>query len=532
MGDCIYDEQLSLIPKLNVLSVIKTVSDNDLKGTSDHKNGYINDNNAKGSHSGSQIVVNKLDVPAPFVQGCSQGNGKYRREENSSENIILTDRRKIFSTSKTLTQHSNKQINSVIGNAAGGRQSSPDAVCLKSNEPSETVCNKIKDDVGNHTESLAIRGPVVRDSRNSSYESFHSIKAEENSSSASLSSYGCRPDKKAITTCPEKSSEIQNFIPTEEIKDSGKSLSRLHSRTCSDIDRRTPLSPLVKDLDKNSNAKCSVSVATRIYSTRLADASYLVGTFPEKSVHKKIIQVLAEKGDVHYMDTELKGLLPQNLECLIANEDIAWYRWYISKLEQSRQKREAKKNEEIIKVAEEERQKEHRVQKQEVEDRAICTWRQRKDKETKAKHRELAKKLELERQKKEIEQSRIQIIAQRAHEEWTKRKDIERKGMDNLKHEYDFVKEVLHCLNHSGKFKYRANALCHRHCHRRRRHHHHHHHHHLYLLLTGFLFPGASPLEPVVHPNTQGSKCQIITLLLLRAMFLVQVFYRESIDAF
>jgi hypothetical protein len=43
-------------------------------------------------------------------------------------------------------------------------------------------------------------------------------------------------------------------------------------------------------------------------------------------------------------------------------------------------------------------------------------------------------------------------------------------------------------------------------------------------LITGFLSPGASPLEPMVHPHHSGFKFQTVALCLLCAMSLVQLF--------
>lgn len=179
-----------------------------------------------------------------------------------------------------------------------------------------------------------------------------------------------------------------------------------------------------------THASSSASGKTMTYSTRLADASYL-GSFPEKSIHRKVLNAVPEEGDVHYLNSEDKGLLSGNKDSLIANKDVAWYRWYISKLEQ---KRESKKNEEIRKMAEEERQKKHMLQKQKLEDKHIHIWLERKAKEDaarrkedKAKQMDLAKELENERQKKE----RHQKMAERVRTEWVERKDNERKGMDD-----------------------------------------------------------------------------------------------------
>jgi hypothetical protein len=46
-------------------------------------------------------------------------------------------------------------------------------------------------------------------------------------------------------------------------------------------------------------------------------------------------------------------------------------------------------------------------------------------------------------------------------------------------------------------------------------------------LITGFLSPDTSPLQPIVHPTTQASS-QIVALSLLCAMFLVQLFFFSS----
>lgn len=177
------------------------------------------------------------------------------------------------------------------------------------------------------------------------------------------------------------------------------------------------------------DAKSSASGMSRTRSSRLVDASCL-GSFPEKCIHRKVRSALPEKGDLHYLRLEDKCLLTENRDSLIANKDIAaWHQWYISKLEQ---KREAKKNEEIKKMAEEERQKEQRLRKQEHEDRYIRIWTEKKDKEDAARRREdkakqmdLEKNLENERQKKKQDRK----MAERSHAEWVKRKDNEQKGM-------------------------------------------------------------------------------------------------------
>lgn len=180
-------------------------------------------------------------------------------------------------------------------------------------------------------------------------------------------------------------------------------------------------------MDDYVDARCSASGVTRTYSSRLVHASCL-GSFPEKSISKKILSALPEKGDLCYLNFEDKCLKTQNKGNLIVNKDIAWHKWYISKLEQ---KREAKKNEDIRKMAEEERQKEQRLQKQDLEDRYIRIWTERKykedaarRKEDKAKETDVAKNIEKDRQKKE----QVRKMAERSYAEWVKRKDNEQKG--------------------------------------------------------------------------------------------------------
>ncbi|KDR07940.1 coiled-coil domain-containing protein 34 [Zootermopsis nevadensis] len=179
-------------------------------------------------------------------------------------------------------------------------------------------------------------------------------------------------------------------------------------------------------MDDYTNVKSSVSGITRTHTTKLVDASYS-GSFPEKHICRKIISAVPGKGDLHCLHLEDKCLLTENKDSLISNKDSAWRQWYMSKLEQ---KREAKKNEEIKKMAEEERQKEQRLRKQELEDRYIRIWKEKKGKEDAARRREdkakqmdVKKILKNEKQKKEQDQE----MAERSHAEWVKRKNKEQK---------------------------------------------------------------------------------------------------------
>jgi hypothetical protein len=57
---------------------------------------------------------------------------------------------------------------------------------------------------------------------------------------------------------------------------------------------------------------------------------------------------------------------------------------------------------------------------------------------------------------------------------------------------------------------------------RRVHYYYYHHHHHHHLLITGFLSPGTSTLEPMVHPPTQNSSFYIMCDVPSTTVFLTE----------
>ncbi|KAJ9584114.1 hypothetical protein L9F63_021550 [Diploptera punctata] len=425
MGDDISDENLSckpnvIIPKLNGLSMIKT---GHLKETLVHKNGYIHQNGIKISSSGSQVMfvnsavyVEKSTAPKSY----SQGDRNYKKIDKFHLDSDSVEDGKLLKN-KNLTKKPLNHINGVVCNGAGDRLSSPvrwTNIC----EPRKISSDKIQ----NNDEDLTDNLPSSKDSQSSS---FCSISGEECSSTGSSSEDGIRNDTKVIDSYIEKPPiDDRRLTVEEEIVEPVNSLQRLLYRSYSNVDKGKA-SPVANKTssrvtENNLSSPCS-AVAVPRRSARLTNSSY-ISTFPEKVIRKKILNALAEKGDVNYITIECKGLLPHNWENLISYDDLTWFRWYISKLEQDKQRREIKKNIQIQLREEEEKEREQRLHKYQLYEENLQAWIERKKKEDAAR-REKEKLLELEKQKEALKREKIEKASIKSRIEWNKRKESEKK---------------------------------------------------------------------------------------------------------
>ncbi|PSN46137.1 hypothetical protein C0J52_12075 [Blattella germanica] len=396
----------SLVPKLNGLSKIKLGNDGNLNGSIGYKNDTFTIMTSKGiMFINPAVYVEKLDLSTPLTRGFSQGDGKYNRQ---------------FINGKTLIEEPVRHVNGLVGNGAGDRLSSPISQS-SSSSPSEIL----SDEAQNNDVVVADNLPVKES--DTSFESFRSNSAED----------------------------LRN--PMMHVK-------KLFNRSYSDLDNGSVASTSMSNVIPND--PFSDVSAPRRYSTRLS-ASNFRSTFPEENIHKQILSALSENGNNHHIPMKHKGTLPENWENLIPYEDLAWFRWYLSKLELEKQRKESKKSLDTVKRDEEECQRERRQYKQKLDkenkerkclettkkkeatrrfeleteamrreeeeehERALLLhkqklseeWRKRKCKEEAEKKREAARKLELEKKAKELEQVRME----KARKAWTKKKDMEKK---------------------------------------------------------------------------------------------------------
>ena len=144
-------------------------------------------------------------------------------------------------------------------------------------------------------------------------------------------------------------------------------------------------------------------------------------TFSEKNIRKKILNVLAEKGDIFI---ECKDFLPNDGENL-AYQDTAWINWYASKLMKERQQKQIQEGLESKRKIKEEKE---RLLRRRSHERYLQQLNERKHKED-TERREQQKIQEMEKQKNATDEERKKKIAEERHVMWKKRKALEKKGM-------------------------------------------------------------------------------------------------------
>ncbi|XP_069677038.1 histone-lysine N-methyltransferase, H3 lysine-79 specific-like isoform X2 [Periplaneta americana] len=416
MDDVIYDEQESAVtynlnPKPNDLHSNKTESETNIKLTSRHENGYSLHHDATCSRSRSHIehinaavYIERLDTSL-FIKNISQGDGKFRGKE-ILRNVV--DDAKVSPTDGTSVQNPNKQAVDSFINGGGDRLSLP-STTFKSNG-----------DI--NLESSSLTNNRVRNTENALLQSVHNANKEEDTISSSSFNVSYDDSKCTDLYSNNCSSTVEKpVVPVLNITSTNKSILTAYSN----LEKRSVPSPALTYTNKSSSDMCS-SVSVKKYSVKLTDTNTgTITTFPEKCIRRKILNLLSERGEKNCGDID-QALL-QNCEDLIRNEDMAWHRWYISKLEEVRQKEAEKKTEENKKKDQEEREKELKEYKQENAEKFISVWKEKKAKENEAKRKELAKKAALEKQKKEIEEARKKSRSEIAFIEWRKKKDIENK---------------------------------------------------------------------------------------------------------
>ena len=400
-----------LIPKLKKLSVNQTGRDDDLNA----ETSLLNEGD-KLSQAPSHII---FISPAVYVERSITSQNFIQENTIQYKQHFFS-----FEDCKLLTSKPIKYSSGSVYSEDTDRVSPPctwEKIC----EPNETLCDEPQKNNEDINEELTTSSIDTRTF------SVCSSNEEENSSLPSEYEDDFIDDTEVAVRHTENTAgnEEGDLIPNEQVEGPAKSLG-FHSRSYSDIGRQKDSTLTLKAtgsaVETNLNSPCSTHSEPKKVSAQLSSFRPL-SSFPEKHIKREIQNSLSEEEDKHFVLVESKELLSHKFKNSVSQGDLAWFQWFESKLTQEKKLRDAKRSLESKKEIEEETERAQKLQKQQLYEENFQKWKERKDREIKARKEQL-KMLEFEKEKKLLEQRRIKKMAKVARDEWNKRKLSEKKG--------------------------------------------------------------------------------------------------------